>query len=99
MICSVSWTASGTGLQSFSFPFTGTIVGAMVSASQTTPAACSVGGLQVPSSGVLGGDGSLICVFAQNSAVVEALIFPIKQAQAVFVDVKVAATFIFFVER
>jgi hypothetical protein len=82
----------------FAFPFKGTIVGASVSASQTTPAAASLNSITVPATGLIGADRCLICIFAVNSAVFEGLEFPIAAGQNISIDVKVAATFSFFVK-
>lgn len=99
MIVAVSCTASGTGLTSFTIPIKGTIVGAYCSASQTTPAFCSVNGLQVPSSGVSGSDGALVCNFGINSLLIAPLNFPLVAYQVLQIDVKVAATFTFLIQR
>jgi hypothetical protein len=98
MIACVAATFSGTGMQSFSVPFTGRIVGVAVTANQATPAACSINQLALPSSGVSGGDRALLCVFANAATPIPIIDFPVNALQLVFIDVKTAATFQFFVK-
>lgn len=85
-------------MASFAFPVKGTIIGATVSTSQTSAAVCSLNASTAPTSGVIGGDRAQICTFGQNAAVLENLDFPIEFYQNVYIDVKVAATFTFFVK-
>lgn len=102
-IC-VQWTSNGTGLQSFAFPVSGTIVQVQCG-SQTagTVASVSVNGTLVPTAGLFNGqDGGLIASMqgagGTNAPTVPNLNFTIDQGQLVFIDVKLAATFAFYVD-
>lgn len=93
----VTYTASGAGLASFTFPTSGFIKTLFSSATQTSAAVVSVSGQTAPSSGILGADRTIIGFFGQNSMTVVGLNFQIDAGQTVYIDVKVASTFGFVV--
>ena len=97
MICGVTASFSGTGLQSFSFPFNARILGVTNVATQAGGAMVSVNGSQNPSSGVLGGERGILGILTAAGSLISCD-FPINRNQAVYIDVKSAGTFIFQVQ-